>query len=200
MKPYFLCLLALSLSSVATAASDHFDSPPAGISFDKPSSWVFVSRQPAQERRGNLRLTDAELEQQIKGGVAAPLAVVMAHPEPWPELNPTFQVGLRLLGELEGKSAAEILTFLLPTLELVYPEFHVMDPVSAVSIGGLPAARLGAQYTIKTEAGGAIPTRSEMIIVPRGKLIFFIGTGRSPDDKAAEASLESILSSLKIQQ
>lgn len=199
MKPSLMLLLGLALSSVAGAASDRFESPTAGVAFAKPGSWVFASLEPAQESRGKVRLPDAELEQQMKASATPPLAVVTKHPEPWDDLNPTFQLGLRPLGGLEGRSAKEVLAVVLPTLARTYSDFREVSPITDVQVGGLPAARVGIEHTLRTADGGAFPTRNDMIVVPRGKFMFFIGMGRNPDDKDAGADLEAMLSSVEIQ-
>jgi hypothetical protein len=134
---------------------------------------VFASLQAAQENREKIRLNDAELEQQMKTQATPPLAVVMRHPEPYPDLNPSFQVGLRPLGALEGKSASEILGVILPTLEKAYADYRVVAPVSETTIGGLAASRVGVEYTLKTADGGSFPTRTHLKIVVAQRLSFY---------------------------
>lgn len=52
---------------------------------------------------------------------------------------------------------------------------------------------------LKTTDGGAYPAWSDMVVVPRGKFMFFIGMGRRQGDEAATAELEQILESIEIQ-
>lgn len=192
-------LVAASVASSAIADGDRFESPTVGFAFSKPSTWVFASLQATQENRERIRLNDAELEQQMKTRATPPLAVVTRHPEPYPDLNPSFQVGLRPLGALEGKSATEVLAVILPTLERAYADYRVVAPVSETTIGGLAAARVGVEYTLETADGGSFPTRSDMVIIPRGKFMFFIGMGRKPGDSEADADVASMLASIEIQ-
>lgn len=200
MKPSLLLFVfAALLGTSVSFASDRFESPTAGVSFTKPRTWVFASVQAAQENREKLRLSDSELEQKIKTQATPPLAVVMKHPEPYPDLNPSFQLGLRPLGALEGRSATQLLELIVPTLKAAFSDFEIVAPIAAATVGGLPAARVGIRYTLETTDGGAFPTRSDMIVVPRGKFMFFLGMGRKPDDDVAEKEQSEILESLSIQ-
>jgi hypothetical protein len=193
------CLLGLMLAGPVVAAENRFESPTAGVTFNKPGSWVFVSAQAAQENRDKVRLNDTELEARMKTQANFPLAMVTKHPEPYPDINASFQLGFRPLGGFEGKSAVELIQVILTPLKAAYADFEVAEPVLSTTVGGLPAARVGIRYTLKTTDGGAFPTRSDLIVVPRGKFMFFIGMGRKPDDSEAEREQQAILSSLEIQ-
>ena len=178
---------------------NRFESPTAGIAFSKPESWIFASMQAALDNREKVRLDDAELERQMKAQANPPLAVVMKHPEPYPDVNPSFQVGLRPLGPLEGKTATEILGLIVPTLEKAHADFRIVTPISESMVGGLAAARVSIHYTLKTSDGGAYPTWSDMVVVPRGKFMFFIGMGRKQGDEGATAEVEKMLASIEFQ-
>ncbi len=187
-----LCLASLSL------AQHRFDSPTAGFALTKPANWVFASVQAAQANRDSVRLSDAELEARMKTQANPPLVMITRHPEPYPDLNPSVQVGLRPLGQLEGKSASDLLTMMLPTLEKAYADFKIVTPVQPSTLGGHPAARLGISYTLKTTGGDSFPTRSDLVVVPRGRFMFFIGMGRKPGDSEADADIDAILKSVEI--
>ena len=191
--------LMLTVAVTANASGDRFESPTAGVTFVKPTSWVFVSAQTNQDNRDRVRLDDAELERAIKSQANPPLAMVMMHPEPYPDLNPSFQLGFRPLGPFEGKSPDAIIAALLPTIQSAYSDFEIVEPIRTVTVGGLPAARLGIRYTLRTTDGAAFPTRSDLIVVPRGKFMFFIGMGRKPDDLDAARMQQAMLDSVEIQ-
>jgi hypothetical protein len=193
-------LLLFGVSCLAVADSSRFENPTAGIAFSKPESWVFASMQATLENRDKVRLDDAELERQVKTQANPPLAVVWKHPEPYPDVNPSFQVGLRPLGTLEGKSAKELIDIVLPMMAKMQADFQIVKPIAETTVGGLPAARAGFHYTLKTTDGGAYPAWSDIVVVPRGKFMFFIGMGRKQGDEAATAELEQILSSIEIQR
>ena len=194
-------VLAILLPGVSCLASDadRFESQTAGFSFQKPSSWVFATVDAAQENRERIRLNDAELEAQLKSRATPALVMVTRHPEPYPDLNPSFQAGLRPLGDLEGKSARELIELILPGLQQAFADFRVVDPVRELVVGGLPAAGVVIEYTLKTADGGAFPTRSESYVVPRGKFMFFIGMGRNPTDAVAAQEQAAMLASIEIQ-
>lgn len=189
----------LGISCVAAADSNRFESPTAGIAFVKPGPWIFVSMQAALENRERVRLDDAELDKQMKEQANPPLAVVMKHAEPYPDINPSFQVGLRPLGTLEGKSATELVEVALSGMSKMYADFKLVAPVTETEVGGLPAARASIHYTLKTTEGGAYPTWSDIVVVPRGKFMFFVGMGRKQGDMVATAELEQTLRSIEIQ-
>jgi hypothetical protein len=190
----------LGVACAASADSNRFESPTAGIAFLKPESWLFASMQSTLENREKVRLDDEELDRQMKAQANPPLAVVLKHPEPYPDVNATFQVGLRPLGTLEGKSAKELVEVVLPAMAKMYADFKIVEPVAETEVGGLPAARASIHYTLKTTDGGAYPTWSDLVVVPRGKFMFFIGMGRKQGDRAATADLEQMLKSIEIQR
>ena len=192
-------LLLLGVSFMAVADSNRFDSPTAGIAFSKPESWQFASMQSTLENRDKVRLDDAELERQVKTQANPPLAVVWKHPEPYPDINPSFQIGLRPLGTLEGKSAKDLIDIVLPAMAKMQADFRLVEPPAETVVGGLPAARASFHYTLKITDGGAYPTWSDVVVVPRGKFMFFIGMGRKQGDEAATAELEQMLESIEIQ-
>jgi hypothetical protein len=192
-------LALLGISCVAAADSNRFESPTAGIAFLKPESWHFVSMQSTLENREKVRLDDAELDKQMKAQANPPLAVVMKHAEPYPDINPSFQVGLRPLGTLQGKSAKELVEVVLSGMSKMFADFKVVSPATETEVGGLPAARASIHYTLNTTDGDAYPTWSDMVVVPRGKFMFFVGMGRKQGDELATAELEQTLSSIEIQ-
>lgn len=192
-------LLFACLSGAALADSNRFESPTAGLAFSKPDSWRFASMQAALENREKIRLDDAELERQLKTQANPPLAVVIKHNEPFPDVNPSFQVGMRPLGTLEGRSAKELVEIVLAGMAKMYADFKVVQAATDTTVGGLPAARASIHYTLKTTEGGAYPTWSDIAVVPRGKFMFFFGMGRKQGDEDATAELTGMLNSVEIQ-
>ncbi len=195
----FVALVFLGGASAVASDSNRFESPTAGIAFSKPESWLFVSMQSTLENREKVRLDDAELDRQMKAQANPPLAVVWKYPEPYADVNPSFQVGLRPLGTLEGKAAIDLVEVVLSGMAKMYADFEVVAPVTETEVGGLPAARASIHYTLKTGDGGAYPAWSDMVVVPRGKFMFFVGMGRKQGDAAATAELEQMLKSIEIQ-
>ena len=201
MKVFSRLLLApiFVIASVASWAQDRFESQTAGFAFAKAEAWVFASVQQTQANREQVRLNDAEIERRLRTQAALPLAAVTRYPEPHPDLNASFQVSLRPLGALASTPPVELIDILLPSLGRAFEDFRVVSPATSTTVGGLPAARAGFQYTLKTGGGQEFPTRSEIIVVPRGAFMFLIGMGRKPDDREAEAAQEQMLASIQIQ-
>lgn len=81
---------------------------------------------------------------------SAPLVVVMKHPEPHHHLNPGVQVILRPLGELQGKTATELMEMIVPTISKVMADFEVVEKIQESRVGESPAAFMKAKYTAKT--------------------------------------------------
>lgn len=70
---------------------------------------------------------------------------------------------------------------LLPGLQRVFADATVAQAPVAVKVGGLDAAYLRLDYTLR--AGGVdYPTTSELWVVPRGDFFFLIGAGSRQDE------------------
>jgi hypothetical protein len=198
-RSMFALVMWASTTVCLASDADRFSSPTVGFAFSKASEWRFASVDAMQENREKIRLNDEEFEKLMRERATPPLAVVMKHEEPYPDVNPSFQVGFRPLGGLAAKSARELVEILLPSYEKIFADYELVAAVSDVVVGGLPAARVGFNYTLKTNDGGAYPTRSDMVVVPRGKFMFLIGMGRKQGDDVATAELERMLASVEIQ-
>ena len=96
---------AATTKATAEADSNRFSSPTAGFSITKPPTWVFASVEQIAAYRARVRLNDKDLEEQIRQRASAPLVAITRHPEPFDDLNPSVQVILRPLGQLEGTMA-----------------------------------------------------------------------------------------------
>jgi hypothetical protein len=140
-------LVVLSLPGAACLAgeADRFRSPTAGFAFEKAPTWVFMTLGAAEENRERIRPDDAELEKQMRERATPALVAAMRHPEPHPDLNPSFQVGLRPLGDLEGRTARQVLDLILPGLQRVFADLRVVEPVREQVVGGLPAAGVAVE-------------------------------------------------------
>lgn len=137
--------IAAMAGSSPTSSTNRFHSPTAGFTIIKPDAWQFASMEQVAAHRAVARLKDKELEEQIRRRANAPLVVILRHPEPYDALNPSLQVMVRPLGQLEGKSALELLRLVIPTLQRAMADFAFAEPIREMKVGGMPAAFMKAK-------------------------------------------------------
>lgn len=199
-----LTVLCISLAAVSADApamnTNRFHSPTAGFAVSKPADWQFGSMEQVATNRAIARLKDKELEAQIRQRASAPLVVILKHPEPHDDLNPSFQVMLRPVGQLEGKSATELMRLVVPTIQRAMADFSFVEEIREVRIGQMPAAYMKAKYTAANSEGREFKTLSRMWIVPRGSFMFLLsasGPQEGPD--VSEAAFKAIVDSIQIE-
>lgn len=177
-----------------------YSSPTAGFSITKPTSWRFASLEQVSAARESVRLKDKDLEKAIREQANVPLLVILKYEEPYPDLNPNVQVHVRSLGQLEGKSATEVLSMTIPALKRVMSDFELVDPVKETTVSGMKAAYMKCKY--KVSAGDKeFGVLSRMWLVPRGGFMFMIsmdGPQEGPD--VSEKEFAQILKSIKIEK
>lgn len=205
MLRYSVGLTAVSLLSIVNAAdltsgdTNRFHSPTAGFTITKPKDWQFASAQQIATNRATARLKDKELEELIKQRASAPLVVVTKHQEPHDDLNPSVQVMMRPLGQLEGRSAVELMGLVVPSLQRAMADFTFVEKVKETKVGEVSAAYLKAKYTVANPEGREFKTLTRMWVIPRGAFMFMIsmsGPQEGPD--ASEKDFSAILDSIKI--
>jgi hypothetical protein len=194
-------LLFLSVWTQGADSGDTnvFHSPTAGFTIKKPANWKFGSMEEVTANRARAQLKDKELEEQIKKRASAPLVVVLKHPEPHDDLNPSAQVILRPLGELQGKSATELMEIMVSTISRIMVDFEVVEKIQETKVGGIPAAFVKAKYKAKNQEGQEFKTLSRMWVVPRGAFLFMISmSGPQEGADVSEKEFKAILDSIKI--
>lgn len=169
------------LASPVRAEGDRFRNPTAQFELTKPEGWVYLS---AEQNTANLKAvetSDAKFGEAMVKYATVPMVVLAKHPEPFDDLNPSFKVNVRPVGQFAGQPPAAILAALLPGLQRVFADATVAQAPVAVKVGGLDAAYLRLDYTLR--AGGVdYPTTSELWVVPRGDFFFLIGAGSRQDE------------------
>ena len=186
--------------AAAPAGDAHrFHSPTAGFSITKPAGWRFASMEQVSANRAVARLKDKELEEQVRQRASAPLVVILKHPEPHDDLNPSFQVMIRPLGQLQGRKPIELMELVASTLRPAMKDFEFVQPAQELEIHGLPAARMKAKYSVGNAEGREFKTFSRMWIIPRGAFMFMISaSGPQEGADVSEAEFEAILKSITI--
>jgi len=199
MKLTLLRLLAFA--TVCSAQSPEvFRNPTAGLEVTKPAAWVFLT---AEQNADNLRrteLSDQEFRVAMAKYATAPMVAMAKYREPYPDLNPSFKVNMRSLGDLKGSSAVEIINLVVPQLQRAFADAKLVQPPKEVTISGLKAAYARIDYTLRA-GGEQFPTASELWIIPRGDFFFIVGAGTRQDEKSGtRAEIEAIVKSLKLDQ
>jgi hypothetical protein len=199
--------VVLALAGVLTAGlnaaeeTNRFHSPTAGFTIVKPAGWQFGSVEQVATNRAVARLKDKELEQLVREKASAPLVVIMKHPEPHDDLNPSTQVILRPLGQTGDRSPVELLEMVSQNLKRAMKDFTFVEPVKEAKVGGLPAAAMKSKYTVANPEGREFKTLSRMWVVPRGSFLFMIsmsGPQEGPD--VSEKEFATILESIRIEK
>jgi hypothetical protein len=190
-KQLFLPIVILSafLASGQTVPTvddpNLFRSEVARLELSKPEGWHFLDIEAVARHRGQARLKDEELQQAILQMASAPLVVASKHPEPHHSLNPSFQVLVRPLGGLTGSTGVEILSLIVPNLSNALEAFELLKGPEEFLLGGLPAARLTATYTVSNPEGEIFPTKTLMAVAPRGSYMYQFSFSAPPDGEDA---------------
>lgn len=176
-----IAALALAAGMHADESENLFRSEVAGIQLAKPDGWSFQNLETVARHRASAKLKDSELQKAIVQMASAPVVVATMHPEPYESLNPSFQLLVRPLGQLQEITGEEVLEKVIPTLENLFAEFRLVEEISAVAIDGVPGARMTAEYVVETQEGVVYPTRATIVVVPRGSYLFQFGFSAPPE-------------------
>jgi len=199
LRPAVLMLALLIAGHAHAAEPDVFSSPTAGFKVTKPSGWHFMS---AEQNKANLKavkMNDQEFQQAMEKYATAPLVAMTKHEEPYADVNPSFRVNIRALGDLKGKPPVELAGLLVPQLQKVFKDFDLVQPPIEIVVSGHKSAYVRMNYTLETADGGAYPTTSELWIVPRGDYFFMVGAGTRTDEKTGtRKEIAAILKTVKI--
>jgi hypothetical protein len=190
-KPVLRAIVPLALCGFAHAQEgDTFRNVALGFEVTKPAQWHFSAAEAG---------SDEDAHAEMLKYATAPLVAITRHPEPFDDLNPSFKVNLRPLGELKGTSAIGILKLITPQFEQMFDDFAVAERPRKVTVSGLPAGYMRVSYSLQVPDGRRFPTSSEVWIVPRGDHFFMIGAGTRQDEKTGTRSeIHSILQSVRI--
>jgi hypothetical protein len=175
-----------------------FRSEMAGIEIAKPASWHFANLQSVMENRASVKMKDEDFQKQLAQLATAPLVAATKYEEPYEALNPSFQIIVRPAATLEGKSGLEIMHLVEPGLRNNFSDFKVIEAARECVVSGRPAGRLSASYTVASQDGRTFPTRTTLVMIPRGKVLYqigFSGPAEGPDMLTKE--IEEILGSIK---
>lgn len=127
----------------------------------------------------------------------APLVVMMKYPEPYDDLNPSFKINIKPLGQLKGVDPKQILHLILPQFKKIFQDFALAQEPMDTIVAGLNASYMRINYSLSIPDGRKFPTASEIWVVPRGNFFFMLGAGTRQDEKTGSRNeITKILNSV----
>ena len=190
--------VALLIGNAYSQSDRTFTSAIARIHLTIPPSWKFQNLETIARNRAAARLKDQELQRAVEQMASAPLVVATKHPEPYPSLNPSFQLLVRPLGRLSSLTGAQILALVQPTLEKSFSDFILVSPIQEVMVGRLPGAMLTARYTVSNQSGQTFPTQATIVAIPRDSFLYQISFSAPPDGPdALRSKVKDVLGSIE---
>ncbi len=194
-------VLVVSLLSFSVFAQDDnvFESVTVGFKVTKPSEWQFVTAEENLESLKNVQLNDEEFKQLMLKYSTAPLVAMMKYPEPFDDLNPSFKVNVKPLGNFKGDDPKKIMGLMLPQFYKMFDSFKLVQPPVDTAVDELPAAYMRMDYSVAISDGRSFPATSELWIVPRGDYFFLIGAGTRQDGvTGSREEISKIISSVEL--
>ena len=135
----------------------------------------------------------------VRSRASAPLIAIMKHEGPYDNLNPSVQVLLRPLGQLEGKSPLELMNIIIPSMQRAMVDFQFVEEIRETVVGGQKAAYVKSKYTVVNVEGRTFQTLSRLWLIPRGKFMFMMSmSGTTEGSDVSEKEFAEILKSIKI--
>ena len=175
-----------------------FHSEMVRIEIQKPATWHSAKVDLDLKNFPSARLSDEEFLEAVKKMNKRPLLSATKHEESYTGLNPSFQLIVRPAANLEGKSGVELLQLYIPRLSQAFTEFKLVAEPHAITVGGRPAGRMDVSYMITNQDGKKLPSRSTIVLVPDGKVVYqvgFTGPPEGPDKLTKE--IDQVLSTVK---
>lgn len=199
MKIVQVIMLLLSFS-VCADNNNKFESVTVGFKVLKPNGWQFVTADENLENINRIRLNNEEFHKLMLKHSTAPLVAMMKYPEPFDDLNPSFKVTTKPLGQFKGLDPKKILAILIPQFEKIFQNLDLVQPPKDTKVAGLDAAYMRIHYSLAIPDGRVFPTSSELWVVPRGSYFFLLGAGTRQDEKTgSRAEINKILNTVEIQ-
>ena len=198
-----------SMADEAVAASDGSPSaldggeqvriPTLGLSVVRPQGWVTITAEENAQNIRSVQMDDPEFQAMAARYANSPIFAISKYQEPYRDLNPSFKINVRPLGGFAKFSPEDILTAAIPAMSRVSSDMQVLEGPRATQVSGRKAAYAKLSYTLKAR-NVAVPTISEIWIVPKGAVFFMIGAGTRADEKnGTRAEMRQILDGVRIE-
>src|SRR5262245_46467984 len=119
-------VLLIAISSIAYAQpAETVVNKTLGLQVTKPADWQFLTAEANAENLRSVSQDNKDLQQAFAKYATAPVVAFSKYAEPYADLNPSFKINIRPLGQLAGRNAQEILAVILPSLKKVFPDLKV---------------------------------------------------------------------------
>lgn len=192
-------LLLACIPSAGEPDPNQFQSTVAGFEIRKPPSWRFSSSADHLEELKELKLEDAEFQRRLVESSRLPLVIIMKHPEPYEDLNPTVKVQFRPMDSFKEVPPKDIVRGVLSGLGAAFNNLKVTVEPRETEISGLEAGYVEFEYDLETQEGLSFPTTSQIWIVPNGDFMFIIGAGTRTDEASgSREEIRKIVETVKI--
>jgi len=193
-------IVSIILSSICfgqQADTNTFISQTAGIQVTKPAQWHFMGLDAVKENKDKIKLQDEKIDAAVKNS-NAPIIAIMKYPEPYDGINPSFQILVRPLGKLEGKTETELWTLMLPGLEKAFKDFKLLKSAHEIELSDKKASEIEISYTLETQDGKKYKCQSKMILSLKGSFMYQFGMGFPQKAKKNDLDeIDSIVKSIK---
>lgn len=197
------CILVISAACRSEPAADSrtFSDPAKGFAITRPAGWRFATREEIVGMRAGASFKDKEFETLVREKALLPFVVIIKHETTYEGLNPSVQVTLRPLGELESLPVIFIMNMILPSFEKALPDFERVENVRLDTVAGREAAFAKSQYNYRSEDGRTFAVLNRMWFLRRGKDLLMISmTDPQEGPDVSEAEFAEILKSIKIEE
>ena len=193
--------LCASAAIAQAADADSFSHAGVGLRLSKPAEWTYVTAAQNADNLKALNLSDDDMRAALLKYANAAIVAMTKFPEPFSDLNASFRVSFRPLGNLKGKSPQEILGMVVPQLQKTMKDFVLVQAPTEVVVSGINSGYVRMNYTLEIRGGPTFPASSEMWVVPRGDYYFLIGAGTRQDEKTgSREEIQGILKTVNIEQ
>jgi hypothetical protein len=175
-----------------------YSNPTLGFNIRKPNNWHYVTAEQNQNNLKRSDFKDPKFKELVLKYARAPFFAITKHKEPYQDLNPSVRINVREAGNMKGVPPEKLAEATASTFSRTFKDYSVAEGPIATKVSGHPAGYIRVNYT--HEAGGASwRTTSELWIVPRGELLFIIGSGTRQDEKSgSRKEVRGIVDSIKI--
>jgi hypothetical protein len=199
MKILYLAVFYLLSNSVLAEQFNVYSNPTAGFSVMKPTAWHYVTAEQNLNSIKATKLDDKEFHAAMIKYATAPMVAMTKHEEPYGDVNPSFKVNIKPLGQFKGKDPKEIIGVMLPQFQKIFKNFELIQPPTSVTVADLSAAYTRINYTMEVPEIGQLPITSELWIIPRGDYFFLVGAGTRQDEKTgSRKEIDSIIKTITI--